>query len=90
MNFQLRLTPEETERWQKIWDQALSRNPRCNHTHVNRRLLGLDPDIDGLVDEKDRRFFLGAKASGKSAELVGRAVGGKTHIKDVSRKQRRK
>ena len=60
------------------------------YTDVNRRLLGLDPDVDGLVTEKERRYFLGAKASGKAADLIGRARGGKSHIQEVSPKQKRK
>lgn len=90
VNFQLRLAGEEAERWQEIKERALSRNGRCNDTDINRRLLGLDPDTDGLVSEKDRRYFLGAKVSGKSADLIGRAAGGKSHIKEVAPKVRRK
>lgn len=90
VQFQLRLAGDEAERWQQVREWAVSRNARCNDTQINRRLLGLDPDTDGLVTEKDRRYFLGAKASGKSAEIFGRAATGKSHIKEVSPKIRRK
>jgi hypothetical protein len=86
-NFQLRLSGEEAERWLKIRELALERNPRCNDTDINRRLLGLDPDIDGLITEKDRLYFLGAKAA--HAEMLGRAEGKKPLIREVSRKLKR-
>lgn len=59
--FQIRLSGEEAERWLEVRRRADDRNPRADDTDVNRRLLGLDSDTDGLITEKDRLFFLGQK-----------------------------
>ena len=61
--FQLRLRVEESERWYEVFAKAVQRNPRINETEINRRLLGLDDDIDGAVTEKDRIYFQGQSSS---------------------------
>lgn len=85
-HFQLRLKPDEAERWLEIFNRAKDRSPRINETEVNRRLLGLDPDIDGAVTEKDRIFFQGQT---HPAEMVGRPKPSKAHLKDVSPRTKR-
>jgi hypothetical protein len=85
-HFQLRLKPEEAERWQRVFDKARDRNPRINETEVNRRLLGLDSDIDGAVTEKDRIYFLGQTGA---TELVGQTKPSKAHLKEVSPRSKR-
>jgi hypothetical protein len=86
-HFQLKLYGEEAERWQQIFELALSRNRRYTATDVNRRLLNLDPDTDGVVTERDRSFFLGGK---RRADMLGRTKESKPHIQEVSPRLRRK
>jgi hypothetical protein len=86
--FQLRLTAEESERWFKIWEAAKKRNHYINETGINRRLLGLEPDVDGSVTEKDRIYFQGTSAT--PADMLGRAASAKPHISEVSPRQKRK
>jgi hypothetical protein len=89
VNFQLKLYGEEAERWLKVRDQAKKRNGYIGDTGVNRRLLGLDPDKDGEVTERDRAYFLGSQSS-RPAELIGRPPSGKAHIKEVTPKRGRR
>lgn len=85
-HFQLRLKPEEAERWQEVFKRAQDRNPRINETEVNRRLLGLDMDIDGAVTEKDRVFFQGQTSA---TEMIGQTKPSKAHLKEVSPRTKR-
>lgn len=57
INFQIWLKGEEKFRYQEVLRRALARQPRGDGADVNRRLLGLDPDTDGFVVDKDVRFF---------------------------------
>jgi hypothetical protein len=82
--FQLRLRGEEAERWLKIKSGALVKNPRINDIEINRRLLGLDPDIDGAVTEKDRLFFAGGKPGKSEVGLAGRPQSTKPDLRQVS------
>ena len=88
-HFQFRLKPEEAERWYEVFNRAQDRNPRINETEVNRRLLGLDPDIDGAVTEKDRMYFQGQTGQTQTTELLGRAKSSKAHLKEVSPRTKR-
>lgn len=83
VTFQLRLRGEEAERWLKVKSKALSKNPRIDDTEINRRLLGLDPDIDGAVTEKDRLFFAGGKPSRSEVGLMGRPQSTKPDLRQV-------
>ena len=47
VNFQLKLYGAEAERWLRIRNAAKVKNPYIDDTGVNRRLLGLDPDLNG-------------------------------------------
>lgn len=85
-NFQFRLKPKEAERWYEVFRRAQDRNPRINETEVNRRLLGLDLDIDGAVTEKDRVYFQGQT---QTTELLGRTKPSKAHLKEVSPRTKR-
>lgn len=87
-NFQLRLSGEEAARLIKLYDQAKSRNPYASETDVNRRLLDLDPDLDGIITEKDRLYF--QQAGKEKAKLLGRAPASKPHLREVSPKTKRK
>jgi len=62
----LRLRGEEKERYLEVLRRAFQRQPRANNTHVNRRLLGLDPDTDGLVTHEDVLYFQGRQPEQKS------------------------
>jgi hypothetical protein len=84
--FQLRLRADESKRWYEIFAKALERNPRINETEINRRLLGLDVDIDGAVTEKDRIYFQGQTPN---ADMLGRAKSSKAHLKEVSPRTKR-
>jgi hypothetical protein len=57
--FQIRLSDEELERYIEILRRAEKRQPRAGETDVNRRLLGLDEDTDGLVTDEDVLYFQG-------------------------------
>lgn len=57
VNFQLWLRGDAAKRYDEVLRRAKNRQPRANNAHVNGRLLGLEPDTDGLVTEADRQFF---------------------------------
>ena len=78
--FQLKLTPEESERWQKTFDRARERNHYINETQVNRILLGLDDD-PATVTERERIYFRGIP--GKPG-MLGHTALSKSHIHEVA------
>lgn len=59
LNFQLRLSGEPAARYMEIIARARGRNARADNTDINRRLLGLDPDTDGLVTDMEVAYFRG-------------------------------
>lgn len=88
VNFQLKLYGEEANRWLKIRAKAKERNHYIDDTSINRRLLGLDPDVDGSVTEKDRLTFQTSSAAGKQPEMLGQ-IAAKTRLAEVPRRKRK-
>jgi hypothetical protein len=68
VNFQLRLSGEEAIRYIDVLSRAKERNVRSDNTDVNRRLLKLDPDADGLVTDKEVAYFRGTITLGELGE----------------------
>jgi hypothetical protein len=87
-NFQFRMTPEETERWQALFDKAWKRTHGCiDETKFNRLLLGLRDD-PAVLTPQERAYF--QQAGMDKAELIGRAPASKPHIREVSPRSKRK
>jgi hypothetical protein len=86
-HFQFRMTPEETARWQVLFDRAWKRTHGCiDETKFNRLLLGLRDD-PAVLTAQERASFLQADAD--NAELIGRAPASKPHIREVSPRSKR-
>ena len=86
-NFQLKLSAEESERWETISQAVKARNRYLNDTQINRILLGLDDDPE-IITEKELMYFRGIPGK---AQVLGRAAPSKAHIREVtSPKKKRK
>lgn len=89
MNFQFRLTAEETKRWCELYTKAQAKllGTKLDNSEFNRVLIGLKHN-DKLITEKDRLYFFAASVA--EPRIAGAAPPAKPHIKQVTPQLKRK
>lgn len=96
VNFQFRLSAEESQVWNELWVKTKHREPFIDKTQFNRALVGLAvkewPQDKKLVSDADRmRFYAaGADNGDGNIELVGIAPAARPRIRQVPTEEKKK